>query len=242
MHYISPIADFERFAHVVIGNHNAYALCLERPDKALDFHHRERVYPCKRLIEQNKAGLRNQSARDFDAPALATRKPVGLILGKMGYAQLTEKLFKPGVHLLPADLQGFENGHYILFHGQLPKDRRFLRQVGYPFPGPQVHRLTDYVLSIQIHGPAVRTDYAHNAVKSRRFPGAVWPKQPHNLRLMQFQADMIDHAPPLISFYQVLDDKLFDLARHGYSFFSGNRTALTGAPLPPSTTLRPCWR
>ena len=51
VHYISPITDFERFAHVVIGNHNAYALCLKRPDKSLDFQYRKRIDPCKGLIK-----------------------------------------------------------------------------------------------------------------------------------------------------------------------------------------------
>jgi hypothetical protein len=46
----------------------------QEADDALDLDHCDRVDAGERLVEQDKARLRGQRARDLDAPALAARQ------------------------------------------------------------------------------------------------------------------------------------------------------------------------
>ena len=68
---VGVVTNTERFTHVVVGDQDADVAALEEVDDALDLDHRNRVDACKRLVEQDKARLRSESARNFDPAAFA---------------------------------------------------------------------------------------------------------------------------------------------------------------------------
>src|SRR5271169_1444828 len=71
---VGAVADAERLADVVVGNHHADPPILEEADDLLDVEHRERINPGERLVEENESRPRSQGACNLDAAALAARE------------------------------------------------------------------------------------------------------------------------------------------------------------------------
>src|SRR6185437_3277002 len=54
---VGPVADAQRLAHVVIGDHHADFAFLQEADDLLYVEHRDRIDAGERLVEQMKRGL-----------------------------------------------------------------------------------------------------------------------------------------------------------------------------------------
>ena len=70
---VSPVADAEGFAHVVVGNQHADAARFEELDDFLDVDDGNRVDASEGLVQEDEARLHGQYAGDFDAAAFAAR-------------------------------------------------------------------------------------------------------------------------------------------------------------------------
>src|SRR5690554_2971529 len=71
---VGMVADAQRLAYVVVGDEYADAAFLEVADDFLDVEHGNRVDAGEGLVEQDQARVGGQRARNFAAPALATRQ------------------------------------------------------------------------------------------------------------------------------------------------------------------------
>ena len=69
---IGPIGDAECFANVVVGNQDSNAAGLQVEDDFLQFQHRDWIDAAEGLVEQDKAGLYAQAARNFHPPPFST--------------------------------------------------------------------------------------------------------------------------------------------------------------------------
>jgi len=131
VHYGSQSADFERCRarcdrEIIILRSIPFALrALNK--KSLNLHHRQAGQSLQTARRVNKAWLRNQRARDFDALRSPPREPVGLVSGKMRYAQLPRSSLVWRASL-PCRSPGFREWPlYFVPRSSLRKDRRFLR-------------------------------------------------------------------------------------------------------------------
>src|ERR1700674_3938525 len=71
---VGAVANAQRFADIVIGDHDPDVLLLEEADDLLDVEHGDRIDAGERLVEQEETRPRGERARDFDPAALSTRK------------------------------------------------------------------------------------------------------------------------------------------------------------------------
>ena len=89
---VGAVANTECFAHIVIGDQHANAAILQKCDDFLNVHDRNRVDTGERFVEQDKARISCQSARDFDTPAFATGQADGSILAQGLNIQIAQKI------------------------------------------------------------------------------------------------------------------------------------------------------
>ena len=68
---IGTVDDFQRFAHVVVGNQNADSAFLKVGDKVTNITDADRVDACKGFIQKKVLGVSRQASCDFDPPPLA---------------------------------------------------------------------------------------------------------------------------------------------------------------------------
>ena len=68
---ICPVADAQRFTHVVVGNEYADRALFEEADDALDVEHGDRVDAREGFVKKYEAGPGREGARDLDPPSLA---------------------------------------------------------------------------------------------------------------------------------------------------------------------------
>src|SRR5690606_29105237 len=65
------VYEFERLAHIVIGDEHADAAILQMGDEIADIADGDRIDARKGFVEQHEGRLRRQRARNLDAAALA---------------------------------------------------------------------------------------------------------------------------------------------------------------------------
>ncbi len=96
-----------------------------------------------------------------------------------------------------------EDRQQILLDGQLPKDRRFLRQVADAALRAQIHRQRRDVVVAERHRAAVRTDQSDDHVEGRRLARAVRPEEADDLALGDVDGDVAHHAATLVDLQQM---------------------------------------
>jgi hypothetical protein len=89
---VGPVADAQRFAHVVIGDEHADAALFEKSDDFLNLQHRNRIDTCERFVEQDEARVRRERSRNFNTAALATGEADRSVVAKVAYMKLAQQI------------------------------------------------------------------------------------------------------------------------------------------------------
>ena len=126
MNQIGAVHEFERLAHVVIGDQDAKSAFFQSPDDFLHFVNGDRVNAAERFIEQQQLRTGHQRAGDFQSALLAAAEGVGLVFGQSRQVQFVEQVFQADLALLRIHFACLQDGQDVLFHGQLAKHRWFL--------------------------------------------------------------------------------------------------------------------
>src|SRR4051812_19257533 len=100
----------------------------------------QRIDSTEWFIEKDKRRIRNKSSSDLQPSFFTTAQSISLVLSQPRKIQFCEKLLKPFCSLIFGYWHEFQNGHDILFDGQLPKDGRLLSKVSHSVPGTLKHR------------------------------------------------------------------------------------------------------
>lgn len=211
VYYIRTVGHAQRFAHIVVGYQDSQAAFLHFVDDILEFFDGFRVDSRERLIEQDKIGLVHQGSRDLHAATLATGKRIGHALAEMSNAEVIEK----GLQFLPSrrrrQASRLQDGHDVLFHGQLAENRHILGQIADSFAGSPVHGQTGNIFPVEKNLAVSGLDEPHHHIEGGRFSGAVGTKQSDNLSFVEFDGDFVYDAPAAVLFNEILGRN----ARHG---------------------------
>src|SRR5205807_1783290 len=84
---------------------------------------------------------------------------------------------------------------YVIFHRELAKHRRFLRQITYAVARAKVHRQPRNVFRIKRDLSGVGPLESDDHIEDGRFPRAVRPKQSYDLALMYVKRYLVDFRP-----------------------------------------------
>src|SRR5215813_11818200 len=112
---VCAICNLERLAHVVIRDQNTDPARTQPRDDLLYIIYRDRVDPCKRLVEQNIFWLHGQHPRNLRPAALATRERVTFILSHVTQPELLNQFLQPVVSLRASHRQSLEYRQNVLF-------------------------------------------------------------------------------------------------------------------------------
>ena len=74
MQDIGAVNDFQRFAHIMVGDQHTNAAILQMLDQITNFANRDRVNPGQRFIKQDIGRVGRQRAGNFAAPTFTARK------------------------------------------------------------------------------------------------------------------------------------------------------------------------
>ena len=88
---VRAVRDRERLADVVVGDQHSDTAVLEPADDLLDVADGDRVDAGERLVEEQVPRVRDERARDLEAPPLAARERVGLVAREPGEIQLGQE-------------------------------------------------------------------------------------------------------------------------------------------------------
>jgi hypothetical protein len=118
----------------------------------------------------------------------------------MPQAKLNDQRLHLGAALRPGDRLRLQHGQYILFHGQLAKDRGLLRQITDPeVTRPQVHRHLGDIFFASQNSPGVRTGETNNHVETGCLAGAVGAQQAHDLTPGDREGNSIDDSSSAVT-------------------------------------------
>src|SRR3954447_19560910 len=73
---VRPVRYGESLSYIVVGNQNSDASHFQIADDTLQLQHLKWVDSGKRLIQQNKVGLQDQTAGNLNSATLAARKHI----------------------------------------------------------------------------------------------------------------------------------------------------------------------
>src|SRR5438445_1734332 len=76
---VRTVGNHQSLAHVVVRDQDADARALQIKDDALQLEYLDGIDTRERFVEQEKARLDNQRARNLDAPPLAARERVPFV-------------------------------------------------------------------------------------------------------------------------------------------------------------------
>ena len=195
----------------MVGNQHANAATLEEIDDALNFDHGDRVDAGKRFVEQDKARLGRQGARNFHPSALTAGQGQRGRIAQVLHPQILQQCGQTLLNLYLGEwfamfitLQLQHSAHVVL-HIEFAKNRGFLRQIAQAQPRPAMnwhvrHRLTidGYLASTGVH-------QAHNHVKRGGLARAIGPEQPHDLALAHGQRDVLDDLATAVKLLKMTD-------------------------------------
>src|SRR5271165_2418519 len=153
---VSAIGYVQGLAYLVIGDQHADSLAAQIGNNFLNVHHGQRIDSRKRLVQQNEGGLKNQRARNLQAPPLASRQRISPIGSNRFQLHLRQQLLQPVALLFRSQGQRFQNRNQILFNRKLPEYRRFLRQIADSTAGPEVHGEVSNIVPVQEDSPGIR--------------------------------------------------------------------------------------
>src|SRR5436190_5931406 len=207
MENVGAVDDLQRVADIVIGDQHTDAAILEVGDKAADIVDRDRVDAGERLVEQDEIGLGRQRPGNFPAPPLATRERHRRGAPQMADREFRQQRVAHGLAGLRLRLGDLEDGPDVLFYGQTPKDRRFLRQITDAEAVAAIHRQLCDVLPVQLHRPGIGRDQAGNDVKTGSLAGAVRAEQADHLAALNRDADVAQYRAALEALAEPIADQ-----------------------------------
>ena len=187
----------------MIGDEHADPAMAQSRDDRLDVVDRDRVHAGKRLVQQQELRLGHERTRDFEPAALATGELVGFLPAQVLDGELVEQRLEPPRALVAAQVQGLEDREHVFFDRQLAKDRRLLRQIPDPRPGPLVHRERGDVTAIEDDLAFIGANQAGDHVERRGLPRPVGPEQSHDLALREIERDVVHDAAPLVRLHEM---------------------------------------
>src|SRR3954468_3849907 len=137
---VRPVRYGESLSYIVVGNQNPDTSHLQIADDALQLQDLKWVDTGKRLIQQNKVGLQNQTSRNLDTAPLSTRKHISLAVAYSLEPEIGDQVRHSLATLASFQGQSLQDRHEIVFHRELAKDRCFLRKIADPAVSPLIHR------------------------------------------------------------------------------------------------------
>src|SRR5713226_1878582 len=146
--------------------------------------------PEKGSSRRIKEGCRVRE-RDLQPAALPAGERVSLAGPHRFEPHLHQELLQAVALLFRGQRQGFQHREKILFAGQLPKNRGFLRKVADSAAGPEVHgEVRDFVV-VEEHAAGVGPGETYQDIKRRRLACAIWAEQPNNFTLSNLQFNVV---------------------------------------------------
>ena len=179
MQDIGAVNDFERFAHIMVGDQHADAAILQMLDQITNFADRDGVNAGQRFIQQDIGRVGRQRAGNFAAPAFTTGKRQGGGAAQMRDAEFRQQFIQHRGTAISFRFHHFQRGADILFHRQAAKDAGFLGQIAKPQPRAAIHGQHGDIMPIHHHAPFIGLHQTGDHVKCRCLPRAIGPKQPH---------------------------------------------------------------
>ena len=193
VHDVGAVDDFQRLAHVMVGDQHADAAVLEMADQVADFAHRDRVDAGQRLVEQDVAGLGGQRPGDLHPAPLAAGQRQRGRAAEMADAEFGQQFVEHLVAPVGVGLDHLQRRHDVLFDIQAAEHAGFLRQVADAEAGAAVHRQQGDVVPVQADRAGVRADQADDHVEGRGLAGAVRAEQPDRLAAPDGDGDVPHH-------------------------------------------------
>src|SRR5215813_1716198 len=188
----------------VIRNQNADPARTQPRDDLLYIIYRNRVYSCKRLVEQNVFRLDGQHPRDLRPAPLAARQRVTFILPHMTQPEIFDQLFQPVMALGASHWQRLEYRQNVLLDSEFAKNRSLLRKIA----DSQTRAFEEWQLCNTLFAepnPAfVRLFQPDHHVKRRCLPRSVRAEQPDDLAGTDFDGNVVDDAASAIGFPQTI--------------------------------------
>src|SRR5262245_28978058 len=148
----------------------------------LDIEHRYRIDAGERLVEEHEFGLHRERTRNLDTATLAAREANPERIANVAYVRLFEQLFELRLPSRAVEVPPrLKDSADVVRHAQLPKYRRFLRQVAQAELGAPVHGQPRYVATRQVNASLVAAHEADDHVKGGRLAGAIRAEQSYDL-------------------------------------------------------------
>src|SRR5215510_11831596 len=173
-------------------------------DDLLYIIYRNRVYSCKRLVEQYVFRFDGQHPRDLRPAPLAARQRVTFILPHMTQPELFDQLIHPVVALGSGQRERLEYGQDVLLDSELAKNRSFLRKIADSKTRAFVEWQLCNTLFAEPNTARVRLFQPNNHVKSRGLLRSVWAEQRDDLAGTDFDGNVVDDAAAAIGFPQTI--------------------------------------
>src|SRR5262245_4345956 len=191
MEDIGSIDQFQRLAHVVIGNEHADSTILEVRYQGPYLGHRDLVDPGQGLVQQYEIRPRRQGTRDFDPTPFAPGKRGGGSPPEMRDGEFLKQHFEIAFTTFLRGFDQFQDGANILLDRQSAEYRRFLRKIADAQSRPPVHRQPGDVLAVKNDGAGIGRYQSNDDVEAGGLAGAVRPEQSDRLAAIHRQRDRV---------------------------------------------------
>ena len=188
--------------HVVIGDEDADAAQAQLFDDALNVLHRDGVDPGKRFVEQDELWVRCQCPRNFRPPAFAAAQHVAVGLADLLQTEFADQLLEPVFLLGFGQRLQFEDGHDVVLHRELSKNRGFLRQVSDSHSPALVHGQVCDLLAVDEDPTRIRLHQADDGVKAGCLARTVWSEQAHHFTGVDLKGHTVDHPAFAVLLHQ----------------------------------------
>src|SRR5688572_12828876 len=175
------IRGVQGLPHVVVREQDPDSPLAEPEDDLLDVAHGDRVDSAERLVEEDQARVRDEGARDLEAPLLASREDGSLRAEELAQPELLHELVALAHTLAGRERGRLEDRVQVLLDGEPPEDARLLGEVSHAEPRPLVHGEAGDVLSEEPDGSLVRMDHADRHAEGRGLPRSVLSEEPDDL-------------------------------------------------------------
>src|SRR5215510_16552082 len=101
--------------------------------------HGNGIHACERLVQHHEFWLCDECAGDLQPAPFATRKGERFTLSEVFDTELMQQRFEAFAALRTGELERLEDREDVVFDGELPEDRRFLREIADSLTRPLVH-------------------------------------------------------------------------------------------------------
>src|SRR5271165_2117874 len=197
---VGAIDQTERLADIVIGDQHADAASLKVANEVLDVADGNGINPGERLVKQHEGWLSGERARNLTSAPLPSRKRDRRSLAQPGNVELFEKGFEHRLTRPAIGLVHLEHGANVVLDIQAAEDRRLLRKITDPEPGPLEHWQPRNVVTIEFDRSLVRPDEARNHIKDGGLASPVRAQKSNGFTSSDRNADVLHHHAAAIAF------------------------------------------